>query len=509
MFATLRSNSVRRAALRNTIVCSAIALSIASMLNSAALAQTPVVGQRETESSKHEAQSPASLEAVLTAEKLLAATVTVRITASKSDPVKNDTIKKDTKSIDTAKPPAATQRALAVGGGVTVCSGVSLGDGKVVTFAPAAGESRFRVTLPGGEQAEARAVVADEYSGLVLLAILRRNQPGLLLAKSLPPVGSAVLTASAAGIEQPVVSLGILGGVERAIPGSGLPPLLQCDVRTTDSSSGAPIVDRAGGLIGVVAATSAAAELGGWTYAVPLKHPVARMLQAWTDAGGEGAQLPIVIKRRRPSLGLTMGPGDKEGTVRVERVEQGGPAGKAHIGVGDAILEVDGRRIRSAYQAVDLILKKQPGDPVELVVDHGTGPARIGLTLGGSQGLAPAAVDKSLVAGGSPLRVGPQLNVRALSRNQVEVRQGGGRIAELAVDPSAVGSSVAGTGGEAIGRDEMGLLKAQLAAFEKVIVRLQQEVDRRDENQAKTDALIKSLTDEVNLLRKQLDAAKK
>jgi len=312
-----------------------------------------------------------------------------------------------------------------------------------------------------------------------------------------------VLTASAAGIEQPVVSLGILGGVDRAIPGSGLPPLLQCDVRTTDSSSGAPIVDREGGLIGVVAATSAAAELGGWTYAVPLKNPVARMLQAWTDAGGDAAQLPIVIKRRRPSLGLTMGPGDKEGTVRVERVEQGGPAGKAHIGVGDAILEVDGRRIRSAYQAVDLILKKQPGDPVELVVDHGTGPARIGLVLGGTQGLAPAAVDVN-----SPLRVGPQLNVRALSRNQVEVRQGG-RIAELAVDPAAVANPVAGAGGESIGRDEMGLLKAQLAAFEKVIVRLQQEVDRRDGNQAKTDALIKSLTDEVNLLRKQLDAVKK
>jgi serine protease Do len=464
MSAPSQSNSVLRAAL-----C-AIPFIVAAALHSAA-AQGPVVNDRES-------QPTATFDAVPISRKLLESTVTVRITAPKST--------------------AAAQQALAGGGGVTVCSGVSLGNGKVVTFAPAASESRFRVTLPGGEQSAARTAVLDEYSGLVLLEILRRDQPGLQSAKALPPVGSAVLTASAAGIELPVVSQGILGGIDRAIPGSGLPPLLQCDVRTTDSSNGAPIVDREGRLIGVVAATSAAVELGGWTYAVPMQHPIARMLQAWADAGGDRAQLPIVIKRRRPTLGLTMGPGDKEGTVRVERVERGGPAAKARIGVGNLILEVDGRRIRSAYQAVDLILKKQPGDPVELVVDQGAGPARIGLVLGGAQAIGPAVVAKD-----SP-QVGPQLNVRALSRNQLEVRQGG-RVAELTVDPSAAGAA----GSAAIGRDEIGLLKAQLAAFEKVIDRLQQEVDRRDENRAKTDALIKSLTEEVSELRKQLEAVKK
>ncbi len=303
-----------------------------------------------------------------------------------------------------------------------------------------------------------------------------------------------MLTASAAGIEQPVVSQGILGGVDRSIPGSGLPPLLQCDVRTTDSSSGAAVVDRQGQLLGIVAATSAAGEHAAWTYAVPMQHHLTRMLQAWADAGGDRAKLPIVIKRRRPVLGLTMGPGDKEGAVRVERVDPAGPAARGRIAVGDQILEVDGRKIRSAYQAVDLILKKQPGDPVELVVDRGEGPWPVGLILEGGQTLAPA-----IAKGESPLRVGPQLNVRALSRNQVELRQGG-RVAELSVDPSAP----AAAGDATIGRDEISLLKAQLAAFEKVILRLQEELKRRDENQAKTDALIKSLTDEVSQLRKQL-----
>ena len=485
-----RSNSVRRAAL-----CIAIPCGIVSVLSAAAMAQNSGTPRRESqavpstpreETPRDEtpqgaiATAAASAEAVPAAQKLLAATVTVRIAAPKSA--------------------ATAQPALAGGGGVTVCSGVSLGGGKVVTFAAAPADSRFRVTLPGGEQAEARPAVADEYSGLVLLEILRRDQPGVTLAKVLPPVGSAVLTASAAGIELPVVSLGILGGVDRAIPGSELPPLLQCDVRTTDSSSGAAIVDRQGDLIGIVAATSAANGQGGWTYAVPARH-VERLIKAHVEGGGTSMRTKplVVLKRRRPVVGLTMGSGAKEGTVRVERVEPGGPAAAAGIRTGDLILETDGRRIRNAYQAVDLILKKQPGDEIQFLVDHDGASRSVALTLasGATLDVAP------YVAGDSPLRVGPQLNVRAMSRNQLEVRQGG-RVAELAVEPAAEGEA----GASAIGRDEIGLLTTQLAAFEKVIVRLQEELNRRDEHQAKTEALIESLTDEVGELRKRLEAKK-
>ncbi len=117
-------------------------------------------------------------------------------------------------------------------------------------------------------------------------------------------------------------------------------------------------MDRAGRLIGIVAASTVAGERPGWTYAVPMSH-VRRLLAA------EKAGPAIELKRHRPAVGFTLGPAEKEGVVQVEHVD-GGPAARAGIRKGDLIVEVDGRRIRSAYQAVDRIMVKQPGDKLTL-----------------------------------------------------------------------------------------------------------------------------------------------
>src|SRR5689334_21419287 len=46
---------------------------------------------------------------------------------------------------------------------VTVCSGVAVGEKLVVTAAFAAADSQIRITLPGGEQTDARLRVLDEF----------------------------------------------------------------------------------------------------------------------------------------------------------------------------------------------------------------------------------------------------------------------------------------------------------------------------------------------------------
>ncbi|HEV3415664.1 MAG TPA: serine protease, partial [Pirellulales bacterium] len=225
------------------------------------------------------------------AERLLATTVTVRMTVHGAVPQADE---------------------------VVVASGVSLGNGHLVTLAGDRDPrvARFRITLPTGEQAEAKLRVWDHYSGLLLLKIDTGELPGLELAKDLPKIGATVLTAAAAGIERPAVSAGVLGGADRTLPVVDLPPLLQCDVRTTETSSGAAVVDRDGHLIGIIAAITVPGERPGWSYAVPAFH-VERLLGAEKDG-----QL-IELKRRRPAVGFTLGPAETEGTVQVERVEDG------------------------------------------------------------------------------------------------------------------------------------------------------------------------------------------
>ena len=310
-------------------------------------------------------------------------------------------------------PPAADE--------VVVSSGISLGNGRLVTFVGDrdATAARFRVTLPTGDQAETKLRVWDHYSGLVLLKTDAAELPGLELAKELPKIGATVLTAAAAGIEPPAVSAGILGGADRTLPVVDLPPLLQCDVRTTETSSGAAVVDREGRLIGIVAANTVAGERPGWTYAVPISH-IERLLTAEKDGQ------VIELKRRRPAVGFTLGPAEKEGLVQVERVENG-PAARAGILKGDLIIEADGRRIRSAYQAVNRIMAKQPGDKVMLTIGRGSERRQVELTLDAAGGAPPSVV----AADARQIQVGPQLRIsnggRQSNHRAQQPRSRGGR----------------------------------------------------------------------------------
>ena len=58
---------------------------------------------------------------------------------------------------------------------VTVFSGVSLGDGLLVTPIFVVKDARVRVTIPGGEQAKAKPLVIDQFCGLALLEMDRRE----------------------------------------------------------------------------------------------------------------------------------------------------------------------------------------------------------------------------------------------------------------------------------------------------------------------------------------------
>lgn len=371
---------------------------------------------------------------------------------------------------------------------VIVSSGVCVGPGLIITAghslvrrSPAA--ARFRITHADGQQSKAALAVLDHYSNLCLLVSPDEKLPALPLGETEPNVGAPVLTAAAAGIEAPVVSVGIVGGVERSPETSGLPPLLQCDVRTTASSGGAAIVDREGKLLGVVMAAELQGQRAGWTFAVPVRH-VRRLLDA------RRPEELVVLERRRPTVGLTMGQGPQEGSVVVERVTSGGPAAAAGIRPGDVIVEAAGRKIRSAYQAVDLILARQPGESIAFLVQREGERIPVRVVLGGDAGglaqQAPSAVNA------------PQVNVRVVGRNQIEVRNNDARVANVA-------ELAAGNQQQAprAPRDEIGMLQEQLTAFEKVIAKLQAEVRRRDQLLEETNELVKSLTAEVEALRKQ------
>jgi membrane-associated protease RseP (regulator of RpoE activity) len=299
--------------------------------------------------------------------------------------------------------------------------------------------------------------VIDRHSHLLLLEIEKRDLPGLELAAQMPKVGSTVLSAAAAGIEQPAVSLGILSAADRTLSGVDLPPLLQCDVRTTETSSGAAVVDRAGKLLGIVAATGSPGQQTGWTYAIGFSH-VDRVVKAMADGK------LIELKRRRPVAGFTLGAGEREGTVRIERVEKDGPAAAAGIRAGDMLVETDGLRIRSAYQAIDLILKRQPGERMTFTIERGSERRTVELTLNGGASLVAVLPQK---ADGGQVTIGPQVRAARGVGGDITVRNS--LVADAASDSESRIRRSPGDEGEA--------LRLQLGAYERVIQSMQKEIE--------------------------------
>jgi S1-C subfamily serine protease len=306
----------------------------------------------------------------------------------------------------------------------------------IVTPIFAAPKGRIKVTLPGGGQAQGRIRVLDEYSGLALVLLDKKLEPIEMKTDGEDfPVGSWVISAAAMGTELPLVSLGIVSGADRTIAGATYPPLLQCDLRTADTSSGAGLVDVNGKLAGIVVGQKKEENAaGGWTYAVPAKH-VQRLLRAGeaaearrrseaealakvaepeTSDGADSSAQPqvqllqepatpdprqrfdygtqdlfaqekesiVVLKCRRPIVGMVLDGGPDE--VYVQRVTENGPAWRAGVRKGDQIIAADDVKIRSVYQVVRPTLYKQPGDTqryhveregevkvVEIVLDGG------------------------------------------------------------------------------------------------------------------------------------------
>jgi S1-C subfamily serine protease len=441
------------------------------------------------------------------AELLQRVTVTVRVTLS-DDEV--EAVAGEAGQASSQADPETTRDAAPVKASrVSVCSGISLGQGLIVTSLYAGSDSRIRITLPGGEQAAARLSVIDDYSGLVLLEIERQDLPGIPLAEQAPPVGRQIVMAAAWGSEKPVISQGIVS-----------PPLIQCDVRSAETASGAGLVDAGGQLLGIVVLADQPDRLRGWTYAVPAAH-VQRLVQARAarvepSAGGAagsesgvrdnfvpggsalGSSVPgssvIVLKRRRPLVGMVLG-GDAD-DVTVRRVEPNSPADRAGIRVGDRILAAEGVQIRSVYEAVRPVLFKQPGDRMQYLVQQKDARRSIDVTLGGGVEL-PSATLENL---GQYVR--PKIDIEGLAQGRFRSSSARGEVREVfAGDPDQADAE---TDPRLVtNAEKLQMLERALEAYRSVIVYQQKELGRRDVERKELEEQLRLLQDQLKSLQQR------
>ena len=226
------------------------------------------------------------------------------------------------------------------------------------------------VRLHTGQEYPARIIGIDPLIDIALLKIDTDNLAKVRLGDSdRVEAGDWVLAIGAPYGFDGSASQGIVSAVKRYLSEANLMPLIQSDVAINPGSSGGPLFNRHGQVIGVNAQLySETSGYSGLSFAIPINHimPVVRDLQHGRkiDYGWLGIALQNLDVRLQRTFGLTQPTG-----VLVTLVADDSSASQAGFHEGDVITHFNGQPIANAEQLILHISRAPVGRqiPINLV----------------------------------------------------------------------------------------------------------------------------------------------
>ena len=253
--------------------------------------------------------------------------------------------------------------------------------------------SAVRVVLVNGREYDAKVVGTDPYSDVAVIKIEPRNGDKFAVANFGSSenlrVGDWVLAlGSPLGLDF-TVTAGIVSAFSRSIDimpssaqQSGLESFIQTDAAINPGNSGGPLVDLMGNVIGVnTAIQSSTGFFAGAGFAIPI------------DLAQKNAKDIIEYGAvHRPRLGVEVGritEADAEvfklpsvGGAAISSVQPGQPADRAGIKMGDVVVSLDGKPIRSQPQFMQELAEHRPGEEVTLGLVRYGQPMQVKVKLG-------------------------------------------------------------------------------------------------------------------------------
>lgn len=242
-------------------------------------------------------------------------------------------------------------------------------DGGVVSSAHSVeGATAVWVVLADGRTLPARVAGADRASDVAWLRIAAKGLPAVRTASRPVCAGDWVAAQGTPFGFEGTVTAGVVSAYPRWVADTGGLPLIQMDVALNPGSSGGPLFDAAGRVVGMNALVYSGSGLYvGVSFAVPIDR-VLRLVQRWESAQGGGyPHLGLRTQALTPALAQAFGLEQPQGAL-VVRVQTGGPAQDAGLRPGDVILGVAGVRSGDPAALEDALAIVTPGGPVELDV---------------------------------------------------------------------------------------------------------------------------------------------
>jgi serine protease Do len=245
-----------------------------------------------------------------------------------------------------------------IGRGWGIGSGLVFAPGKVLTNAHAVRHDEITVSFADGRQERGRVIASDPDLDLAVIDVDTADAPVIEWAEATDvPIGRAVLALGNPGGRGLRVTPGFVSSAARSFRGPRgrrIGGAIEHTAPLPRGSSGGPLVDRTGRLLGV----NSVRVDPGLILAIPGDAAVRDRIE--TLARGErpksvrlGVAIapPRVARRLRRAVGLP----ERDG-VLVRAVEEGSPAEQAGVERGDLIVAAAGKpidRVDALYEALD------------------------------------------------------------------------------------------------------------------------------------------------------------
>jgi S1-C subfamily serine protease len=260
-------------------------------------------------------------------------------------------------------------------------SGVIIGGDRVLTASHLVGDDGATVVMPDGKKVKATLAGRDHVHDLALLRLGASVQAPAPVAASVE-VGDLVVSLKRDSFDGINASLAMVSsaGVRLRLGRSGvLEKYLQTDTDRLSGTTGGPLADAEGALIGIQVFN----RRMGAEVAIPteLAFARARLLEE------KGSVLRPYLGIRSQKVGLSATArqavkGSQETGLLVISVEKGSAGEKASLEVGDILIGLGGAPVPNHEELVALLAEHGAGAAVEAEVIRGGGRKTLSFTIG-------------------------------------------------------------------------------------------------------------------------------
>ena len=253
----------------------------------------------------------------------------------------------------------------------SVGSGFIIGsDGFIITNAHVVeGADEVTVKLFDKRDFKAKVLGADKRTDIALLKIEAKDLPKVTIGDpERLRVGEWVVAIGKPFGLDSTMTAGIVSAKGRDLPQENLVPFIQTDVAINPGNSGGPLINMKGEVVGINSLIySRTGGYMGLAFAIPIDVAMNTVSQlkdkGRVTRGRIGVQIQSVSKEDAAGFGL-----DTPRGALVNGVEKDGPAAKAGVEVGDIILKVDGKDVKTSQELPRVITMVRPGSKVNLTI---------------------------------------------------------------------------------------------------------------------------------------------